>query len=110
MTISVGTEAVSAVSSHIVITWVWALAVNFFQRNVTIWRFSTISVQAGAGRITSGMPASEFTTDEDVGVDVRADMDVGKGGGRIGRMMSAERRLRKGLTLSCGVCIDAEET
>ena len=55
------------------------------------------------------MPASEFTTDEDVGVDVRADMDVGNGSGRIGRMMSAERRLRKGLTLSCGVCIDAEE-
>ena len=97
MTISVGIQAVSAVSNHIVITWVWALAANSFRRNVTIWRFSTISVQAGAGRIPSGMPASEFTTDEDVGVDVRADMDVGKGGGRIGRMMSAERRLRKGV-------------
>ena len=97
MTISVGTEAVSAVSSHIVITWAWALAVNSFRRNITIWRFSTISVQAGAGIIASGMPASELTTDEDVGMDVCEDMDVGKGGGRIGRMMSADRRLRKGV-------------
>ena len=94
MTISVG---IQAVSSHIVITWVWALAVNFFQRNVTIWRFSTISVEAAAGIIARGMPASELTTDEGVGVDVRADMDIGKGGGQIGRMMSAERRLRKGV-------------
>ena len=97
MTISVGTEAVSAVSSHIVITWAWALAVNSFRRNITIWRFSTISVQAAAGIIARGMPASELTTDEDVGMDVCEDMDVGKGGGRIGRMMSAERRLRKGV-------------
>ena len=37
-----------------------------------------------------------MTTDEDVGVDVRADLDVGKGGGRIGRMIIAERRPRKG--------------
>ena len=43
------------------------------------------------------MPASELTNDEDVGVDVRADMDVGKGAGQTGRMMSAERRLRKGV-------------
>ena len=97
MTISVGIQAVSAVSSHIVITLVWALAVNSFQRNVTIWRFSTISAQAAAGIIARGMPASELTTDEDVGVDVRADMDVGKGSGKIGRMMSAEMRLRKGI-------------
>ena len=97
MTTSVGIQAISAVNSHIVITWVWALAVNSFRRNVTIWRFSTISVQAAAGIITSGMPASELTTDEDVGVDVCADMDVGKGCGQIGRMMSAERRLRKGV-------------
>ena len=83
MTISVGIQAVSAVSNHIVITWVWALAVNSFRRNVTIWHFSTISVQAGAGRIASGMPMSELTTDDDVGVDVRMGMDVGKGGGRI---------------------------
>ena len=97
MTISVGIYAVNAVDSRMVITWVWALAVNSFRRSITIWRISTISVQAGAGIIASGMPASELTTDEDVGVDVRADMDVGKGGGRIGRMMSAERRLRKGI-------------
>ena len=42
-------------------------------------------------------PRASLTTDEDVGVDVRADMDVGKGGGQIGRMMSADRRLHKGV-------------
>ena len=60
MTTSVGIQAISVVNSHIVITWVWALAVNSFRRNVTIWRFSTVSVQAAAGIIASGMPASEF--------------------------------------------------
>ena len=60
MTISVGIYAVNAVDNRMVITWVWALAVNSFRRSITIWRVSTISVQAGAGRIASGMPASEF--------------------------------------------------
>ena len=42
-------------------------------------------------------PRASLTTDEGVGVDVCANMDVGNGSGRIGRMMSAERRLRKGV-------------